>query len=265
MRSIIIDDSPTDRLGLRTLLRQHPGVEIIGEAADLAGARKLLELPALDVVFLDIELGRENGFDLLDSPQPLPCVVFTTVHRHLGEQAFDADATDYLVKPVSEDRLLRALQRVELCRHQDQVSLARVPVHRSGSQRHLVALASIIAVIAEGNYTRVLCGSQAYPDHRSLREWQALLEHYGFERLDRSTLLRPSQVRTLQPYGKGARVSFYQSEFNPEIGRTAFLRLEFLLAKPPPADADAIGAPQASALPKPSAQTATDGSVSQLG
>ena len=83
-------------------------------------------------------------------------MIFTTVHNGYGGQAFDSDAVDYLVKPVTEDRLLRALTRAASSFGRPTAPLARVPVHRSGSARRFLALETISAVTAEGNYSRVL-------------------------------------------------------------------------------------------------------------
>jgi two-component system LytT family response regulator len=182
------------------------------------------------VLFLDVQLGYDTGFDLIDTSRKLPCVVLTTVHRELGDKAFDANATDYIVKPVTEERLLRSLRRVALRLGKEPETLTRVPVHRSGSERTLIALEVITGVIAEGNYSRIYGDAKEYPDHRSLREWEALLNGFGFERLDRSTLLRPDQIQSMQLYGKGARITFQGSPILFEIGRTALLRLEEILS-----------------------------------
>jgi DNA-binding LytR/AlgR family response regulator len=230
MRVLIVEDSAEDRLNLRTLLDNCPDITAIEEAADLDSARKILTKQALDVLFLDVQLGHESGFELIDVSRKLPCVILTTVHRELGDQAFDANATDYIIKPVTEERLLRALRRVAVRLGKETDSPTRVPVHRSGSERRLVALTSIVGVVAEGNCSRIYSDAEEYRDHRSLREWEALLNGYGFERLDRSTLLGPDQMKALQLYGKGARITFHRSPAVFEIGRTALVRLQEILA-----------------------------------
>jgi DNA-binding LytR/AlgR family response regulator len=156
-------------------------------------------------------------------------VIFTTVHNGYGGQAFDSDAVDYLVKPVTEDRLLRALTRAAASFGRPTAPLTRVPVHRSGSARRFLALETISAVIAEGNYSRVLCGSTEYPDHRRLREWEKLLADFAVERLDRSTLLRLDHIDQVEPRGAGACL-ILNNNGKIEIGRTANERLREVLA-----------------------------------
>lgn len=229
MRTLIVDDSKPDRAALRGLLERVSAVDSIQEAECLGSAREALSNPDIDLVFLDIEVGRENGFSLLDSLGRDRRVIFTTVHTGYGGQAFDADAVDYLVKPVTEDRMLRALSRAASSFGRSTAPLARVPVHRSGSARRFLALETISAVIAEGNYSRVLCGSMEYPDHRRLREWEKLLADFAVERLDRSTLLRLDHIEQVEPRGAGACL-ILNNNGKIEIGRTANERLREVLA-----------------------------------
>ncbi len=223
----LVDDSPHERLLLRTMLERLPDIEIAGEASDLKAAKALLERPGLDVVFLDIELGRENSFSLLRGAGKLPPVVFTTVHRQFALSAFEVEAVDYLVKPVREDRLLRALAKVDALAGRS--ATVRVTIERGGSDRHLVPLDSILAVEADGKHSRVHLASGSHPDRRSLRDWEVLLAKGVAERVDRSTLLRLESVLAVKPYGRGARISFRNSPLVLELGRAATERLAEVL------------------------------------
>jgi DNA-binding LytR/AlgR family response regulator len=107
-----------------------------------------------------------------------------------------------------------------------------VPVHRSGSARRFLALETISAVTAEGNYSRVLCGSTEYPDHRRLREWEKLLADFEVERLDRSTLVRLDHIEEIVPQGVGANL-ILKHNGRVQLGRTGNERLRELLDCPP--------------------------------
>jgi two-component system, LytTR family, response regulator len=230
MRAVTVDDSAEDRLNLRTLLARCRGLEVVGEAPTLQHARDLLAGSPVDLLFLDIQLGRENGFDLLKSLQPRPQVIVTTVHRQYGVRAFDHDVADYLVKPVTDDRLQRALRRAEIAAGHGCRELERIVVHRSGSARELLAIETIVAVTAEDKYSRVASGSREYPDHRTLREWEEMLGDRGFVRIDRSTLVDPARIVSLQPVGRGARLAFRHCAVEIEIGRAGRERLEQVIA-----------------------------------
>lgn len=229
MRALIVDDSKPDRTALRGMLERLSGIHSVDEANCLDYARAKLAKSSVDLVFLDIEVGREDGFDLLDAIGKNRRVIFTTVHSGHGGEAFDADAVDYIVKPVTEDRLLRAIRRAAISFGRLDGPLTRVLVHRSGSTRHNIALETISAVLAEGNYSRVLCGLRDYPDHRRLREWEKLLADFPLQRLDRSTLLRLDHIESLEPRGAGALVSLAHSPQPVELGRTAYERLREIL------------------------------------
>jgi DNA-binding LytR/AlgR family response regulator len=209
------------------MLERLPDIEIVGEAGDLKGAKALLERPGLDLVFLDIELGRENSFSLLRGQEKRPHVVFTTVHRNFALSAYEVEAVDYLVKPLREERLLRALSKVDVLL--GRVATARVCIERGSSDRQLVALDSVLAVEADGKNSLVHLAAGSHRDRRSLRDWVALLEKSGAERLDRSSLLRHDAVLAVKPYGRGAIISFRNSSFTLELGRVAAQRLSEVL------------------------------------
>lgn len=236
MRTLIVDDSKPDRSALRAMLERVSGIHSIDESNCLECARRKLADSAVDLVFLDIEIGRESGFSLLESIGKSRRVIFTTVHSGHGAEAFDADAVDYIVKPVTEDRLLRALTRAATAFGHPTGPLTRVPVHRSGSARHILALETVSAVLAESNYSRVRSGSMEYPDHRRLREWQKLLADFPVQRLDRSTLLRIDHIESIQPHGVGCLVYPIHSSTPVELGRTATERLREILGETPSID-----------------------------
>lgn len=223
MRALIVEDSREDLLNLRSLLGRMPEIEIIGEAHTLPAARTAATEALPEVVFLDIELGPDNGFDLLEHLPDSTRVIFTTVHTGYGANAFDVNAVDYLVKPVSEDRLLRALAKL---RAPGVAQLTKVQVYRGGGDRHQLALEAVAAIIADRDYSKVICGSREYSDHRRFSEWNELLAGIGFSQLDRSTLVRLDLVRSWMPFGNGLKLSFRNSPVELELGRAAAKRFE---------------------------------------
>ena len=186
-------------------MERIPGLDLVGEAEGLAAARDLLRRTGADIVFLDIELGPgQSGFDLLKEEFAGLRVVFTTVHRDYAVEAFQVGAADYLVKPVTEPALLRALTRIRSTTNR---LAPQVAVSRSGSEKRLIPLETIAAVLADGNNTRLLCGSREYPDRRAFGEWVELLEEFPFVELDRSTSLRMDQVVAWNSHGTGGLVT----------------------------------------------------------
>lgn len=115
IRALIVDDEAPARAHLRTLLEEVEGVEIVGEASNAVEAEKLLRVAEHDVVFLDIRMPGMDGVRAAELysglPKP-PFVVFTTAYEEYAQQAFDVDAIDYLLKPISKDRLRKCIRKV---------------------------------------------------------------------------------------------------------------------------------------------------------
>ena len=124
LRALIVDDEPLARRGLEIRLQAHPDVEIVGEFGDglsaIAGIRELRP----DLVFLDVQMPGMDGFETLRSlpAHEMPLVVFVTAYDHYAIRAFEASATDYLLKPVEGTRLAQALARVQQARSQREAS-----------------------------------------------------------------------------------------------------------------------------------------------
>jgi two-component system LytT family response regulator len=225
MRILIVEDSLEDLLNLRSLLESMVNMNLCATAHTLEAARVAVKNHDPELVFLDIELGQENGFDLLDHLPAHTQVIFTTVHTGYGAAAFDVDAVDYVIKPVSEERLLRAMAKLH---HGDNQPMTRMLIYRGGGERHTLALETIAAIIADRDYSIVICGNRRYHDHRRFREWIELLRDKNFTQLDRSTLVRMDLIQSWQPYGAGLRLKFRHVAETMEIGRAAAKRFEEL-------------------------------------
>lgn len=229
--AVIVEDSPADRLNLETLLAGLPGIDLVGQAASATEAAELLRRTKPDVVFLDIELRRQSGFNLVKELRERPeNIVLTTVHRQFAEEAFEIGAIDYVVKPVTEERLLRALSRLKIRAGAGKRSLTEeLEVHRGGGMRHRLPVEAISAVRAERDCSRILCGAREYADRRSFRDWQELLEGKGFVVLGRSHMMRLDHVVAWQPYGSGGSVTLRNAPEPYRLGRAAYRRLVALL------------------------------------
>jgi two-component system LytT family response regulator len=116
IRTLIIDDEPLAREGIRLRLTEEPDIQIVGEAGDGPSAVKAINRLTPDLVFLDVQMPGFDGLEVLNriSPELLPFVVFVTAYDQYAVKAFEADAIDYLCKPISEKRLHQTLQRVRL-------------------------------------------------------------------------------------------------------------------------------------------------------
>ena len=207
LRVLIVDDTRLARQELRTLLADLADVECVGEADDVPAAQAAIEKLQPDLVLLDIQMPSGTGFDVLEGLDSAPMVVFTTAYDHYAVRAFEANALDYLVKPVVPERLAAAIARAR-SRHatmdsaepvqrgmlglDDQVFL------RDGERCWFVALGDIHRIVVDGNYARVWFRDQCAMLARSLSALESRLDPSVFFRANRNTLVNLRAVRGVE-------------------------------------------------------------------
>ncbi|HEY0786697.1 MAG TPA: response regulator [Acidobacteriaceae bacterium] len=193
MRALLIDDERLARAEMRRLLQAHPEVEILGEAESVAEARALVEALQPQLLFLDVEMPGASGFDLLDlltdGQERLPAVIFTTAFDQYALRAFEVGAIDYLLKPVTSERLSAALERISqvAAPERPSVPLSQFFV-RSGERAWIVRAAEIRLIESEGNYARLFFANEHPLILRSLQVLQERLDD-SFFRANRSQIV----------------------------------------------------------------------------
>lgn len=238
---LLVDDEPLARLHLRRLLEEHGGVTITGEAGNVAEAASLAGSCRADVIFLDIDLPPHTGFDLLPALDPSQKIVFVTAYDEYAVRAFEINSLDYLLKPVSAARLRETLRRCELippsvisppsCVERllpdDQVVL------RDRQRMKLASVRQIVAIKAEGTYTRVfLSEGDSLTVLKPIGEWEHCLPSPPFLRLDRSLLINRDAVNDILASGRDeARVTLKGVADPFVLGRMASSRLRSALAE----------------------------------
>ena len=209
LRVLVVDDARLARREMQTLLAAMDGVECIGEADDVPAAREAIARLHPDVVLLDIQMPSGSGFDVLDGLQVPPSVIFTTAYDQYAVQAFDANALDYLLKPVEASRLQAALDKAR-ARIAEAAPTARssgdtaklgaedTVFLRDGERCWFVALGEISRIVVDGNYARVWFRGQNALLSRSLAALEARLEPGLFFRANRNTLVNLRKVRGVE-------------------------------------------------------------------
>ncbi len=112
MRAVVIEDSRLARQGLIRMLEQHPAITVVGQAEHPQEAREVIAAERPDLLFLDIHMPGESGFDLLESLDYTPRIIFTTAYARYAVQSFEHNTVDYLVKPISQERLASAIRKL---------------------------------------------------------------------------------------------------------------------------------------------------------
>ncbi|XLZ72473.1 LytTR family DNA-binding domain-containing protein [Massilia sp. SR12] len=206
MRVLIVDDERLARAELRRMLASHPGVQIVGEAANAAEAA--LQVAALqpDLLLLDVQMPGGSGFDLLAALDDAPEVIFTTAFDQYALQAFEASALDYLMKPIEPQRLASALERAaaRLGMAPTPSSTPRKLFIRDGERCWFVRLEDIRLFESEGNYTRLYFDDAKPLLARSLLQLEQRLDPQQFFRASRRHIVNLAAVRSIENQDGGA-------------------------------------------------------------
>jgi len=229
MRVLLIDDERRARERLARLLSAIPEIEIAGEAGDGIAAIELIAALQPDVVFLDVQMPGLNGFEVLAELPAAnrPLIVFVTAWDRYALQAFDVSAVDYLVKPVEEDKLARAIARLRERAPGDPLAkltaaVAR-PLQRIVGKRlqklHVLPLETIEAFIAEGELVFALTADGRFLVERTLRDLEAALDADRFARVHKQTIVNLEKLAVLEPIPKGGATARMQSGAIVEISR----------------------------------------------
>lgn len=237
MRVLIVDDEPLARSAMRRLLAAHPAVEIVGEADSIDRAISAIERTQPQLVFLDIELGGGDGFDLLAALERPPIVVFVTAYAEHAVEAFAVDAVDYLLKPVAPERLAESLARVERQLAQAAPTAGPGVIELRTPKRTVLAQpAEIVALRADGDFTRVHVADR--PEvmiWRTLAHFESLLPSPPFLRLGRSLIINRDRLRNIETQSRSSARVTLQGMAEPLIlGRTAAARLREALTDDKP-------------------------------
>jgi two-component system LytT family response regulator len=205
LRVVIVDDEPLGRRGIRARLARSDQFEVAAEAGTAAAGLREIRKHRPHVVFLDIEMPGADGFALLEQipVAELPVVVFVTAHDDRAVKAFEAEAFDYVLKPIDDARFARMLERVaERCAQRPGSSVGPLVVRDRG---RMIALepGAVDWVKGDGDYVRIYSGATSLLHHSSLTAIAAALPSDQFMRVHRSAIVNISRIRELEPLTNG--------------------------------------------------------------
>lgn len=219
---LIADDEPAARRGVRQLLAAFPEFAVAGECRNGAEVLAALEVSAPDVVFLDIQMPGIDGFEVIRKRgiERMPAVVFLTAFDQFAIKAFETEALDYLVKPVSEARFAATMKRLEKRLSQSKQSARdeRIVVTTSRGAT-VLHLSEIDWIEAAGNYAQLWIGQRNYFLRESLQLLEESVSKHGFIRAHRRALVRLDGVRELIRTPAGALFAILTSGARIPISR----------------------------------------------
>jgi two-component system LytT family response regulator len=259
LRVVIVDDEAPARSLLREYLGAHEGVEVVGECANGFEAVKAIAELAPDLVFLDVQMPKLDGFEVLELLDPAPAVIFCTAYDEYALQAFEVHAVDYLLKPFGRERLAEALTRArerlatatigrgaapaaaaarsaEPAARAALARAARGPgrhaeriVVRDGAQVHVVPAERVDYLEAQDDYVAVHVGNATHLKHQSLSDLAESLDPARFVRVHRSFAVNVERIARIELLAKDQRVAILLDGRQLPVSRSGHERLKELL------------------------------------
>ncbi|MFN5129394.1 MAG: LytR/AlgR family response regulator transcription factor [Sphingomonadaceae bacterium] len=244
LRTLIVDDEPLAIERLQILSADHPMIEIVGTANDGVEALRIAQTLTPDLIFLDIGMPRMNGINAaraLGLMPKRPAIILITAYDNFAVEAFDLDIVDYVLKPVSSERLGRAIMRAtgapDAKTHVPQI-LAKTNgryahefwvSHRAELIR--VAVADIERVEAERDYMRLHTNGRSYLLHQTISALEQRLDPERFQRIHRSHIVRSDLITGLRHEGGGVWQALLGEEHSMRIGRKYLADVKRLAGK----------------------------------
>lgn len=240
--AIIVEDSRLARLELKTMLEKHPAIEVIAEAEDADTAAGLIDTHDPDLLFLDIHMPGKDGFALLEMLDTVPEVIFTTAYDEYAIKSFEYNAFDYLLKPLKEDRLAQAIERLQAKFAEEATSSRQAETDgnyldpdkrvfvKDGDKCWLVRLAEIRMFEVYGNYSRVHFENNKPLILRSLNQLEERLAPEVFFRANRQQIININHVDKVDTWFNGRLKVTLTGGGEVEISRRQAVRFKDLLS-----------------------------------
>jgi two-component system LytT family response regulator len=240
---IIIDDEPLARIVVSEYIQHHPDMIIAQMCGNGFEGVKAIQQYKPDLIFLDIQMPKINGFEMLELLDNPPDVIFTTAFDEYAIKAFEAHAVDYLLKPFSQDRFDKALQkwrdqknlpaRTNTRELLDETSM--VPpqnqriVIKDGSKIKIIPLPDVFYLEAADDYVKVHTQEGYFLKNKTMSHMEQVLDQSQFVRSHRSYIVNVQQITRIDPYEKDNHVAILRSGAKVPVSRTGYPRLKTIL------------------------------------
>lgn len=242
LRALLVDDEDLARHALRELLKPHPEVTVVAECANGFEALKSAAEHQPDLIFLDVQMPKLTGFDVLELIEPQPAVIFVTAYDEFAMKAFEVHAVDYLLKPVGRDRFEAALERAKSRVGEktpavhELAAAARPPqqflerlVVKDGTRVTLIPVTKLDYVEAQDDYIALASHGSKHLKQQTIASVEAGLDPARFVRIHRSYIVNFERVVRIEPYGKDSRLAILSDGTRLPVSRTGYARLKSLL------------------------------------
>jgi two-component system LytT family response regulator len=244
IKTIIIDDEPLARSLVKEYLASHTDIVVMAECNDGFEGLKAIQEHQPDLLFLDIQMPKINGFEMLELLDHPPAVIFTTAFDEYAIKAFDNHAVDYLLKPFSKDRFDKALAKWKVLFAQKDTrpemkevieSAANSPMQRerivvkSGSSIIVIPVDDIIYLEAADDFVKIHTRKGHWLKNKTMAHFEQQLDANRFIRVHRSYIVNISEITRLDPYEKDSHILLLKSGANIPVSKTGMVKLKEIL------------------------------------
>ncbi|HEV2962177.1 MAG TPA: LytTR family DNA-binding domain-containing protein [Candidatus Angelobacter sp.] len=243
IRAVIVEDEELARQILREMLKAHPEIEIAGECANGFEAVKMVPELKPELLFLDIQMPKLDGFEVLELIGTDMAIIFTTAYDQHALRAFEVHAVDYLLKPFAAERFEAALERVKRRLGEERlpnpgefVAAAREPgqyaeriVVKDGTRVQIIPVAKLDYAEAQDDYVSLASQGKKHLKQQTISSLEASLDPKNFLRIHRSCIVNFERVARLEPYGKDSHVVVLSDGTRLPVSRAGYARLRALL------------------------------------
>ena len=240
MRVIIVDDEELARAVLREYLQAHADLELVGECANGFEAVKAISELQPDLVLLDIQMPKLNGFEVVELAGAKSRYIFVTAYDQYALKAFEIHAVDYLLKPVSRQRFDQAIlhARASAASAPDMNALITEPalkprpleriLIRDGAQVHVVATAAIDYIEAQDDYVCIRAAGKSYLKNLALADLERQLDSAAFVRIHRSYIVHITSMHRIEP-GRDIHRAILHDGTRLPVSRAGYQKLRLLV------------------------------------
>jgi len=244
MKAVLIDDEPLARMLVKEYLQAFPSIEVVAECNDGFEGIKAIQQHKPDVVFLDVQMPKINGFEMLELLEEPPAIIFTTAFDEYAMKAFEAHAVDYLLKPFSQERFNKAVEKLSaqpaLMQHQKATAalLQDAPSMPSQSDRIVVKIGGKIKIInlaqvqyieAADDYVKIHTSEGAFLKNKTMGFYENSLPAGSFIRTHRSYLVNIQEITRIDPYEKESHLAILRNGARIPVSKAGYTKLKGVL------------------------------------
>jgi len=243
IKAILIDDEPLARSIVKEYLKEYPQIDIVQECDNGFEGVKAIMQHQPNIIFLDIQMPRINGFEMLELIENPPAIIFTTAYDEYAIRAFETHAVDYLLKPFSRERFNKAIQK---CLHDQNISsnantealLDTTAQSPAQNHRVVVKIAGKIKIIpihdityleAADDFVKIHTREGSYLKNKTMNHFEKVLDPQQFVRTHRSYIVSVQEINRIDPYEKDNHVAVLRSGASIPVSKTGYAKLKTVL------------------------------------